>query len=161
MNIFRLAALTSVLCFCLSCDSTTLYKAYEDIDEGQWFLDKKYTFSFEVNDTTQQYNLYYLIRNGQQYPYYNLYINREMTGPDGPWMTPRLDEVYLSDEKTGKPLGSGLGDLFDHKIIFMRKYQFPKTGTYTLTFSQAMRQNPLPFVLGIGLSVEKVESEQP
>ncbi|GHB51863.1 gliding motility lipoprotein GldH [Persicitalea jodogahamensis] len=136
-------------------DKHTLYKAYEDIEDGQWFVEKKFDFRFEISDTTQAYNLYYLVRNAQQYPYYNLYLDRVMRGPDGKVIFSRLDEMYLSDEVTGKPRGSGLGDLFDHKFVFQRNYRFPRPGKYTITIAQSMRQNPLPFVLGVGLSIEK------
>ena len=142
-------------------DKETLYKAYEDIDDGQWFVEKKFDFRFEVSDTTQTYNLYYLVRNAQQYPYYNLYLDRVMRGPDGKIIFSRLDEMYLSDEVTGKPRGSGLGDLFDHKFVFQPNYRFPKPGMYTISIAQSMRQNPLPFVLGIGLSVEKIPVTSP
>lgn len=149
--VFLILLIISVSCE----DKNTLYKAYEDIEDGQWFVNKKYTFRFEVSDTMQAYNLCYLVRNAQQYPYYNLYLTREMKGPDGKNILVRLDEMYLSDETTGKPRGSGLGDLYDHKFVFQRNYRFPKSGQYTITIAQAMRQNPLPFVMGIGLSVEK------
>lgn len=141
-------------------DKNTLYNAYEDIENGQWAVNKKYDFRFEVTDTTQAYNLCYLVRNAQQYPYYNLYLTREMKGPDGENMLIRLDEMYLSDETTGKPRGSGLGDLYDHKFAFQRNYRFPKVGYYTLTIAQSMRQNPLPYIMGIGLSVEKIATEK-
>ncbi len=137
-------------------DKDTLYKAYEDVEDGQWFVNKKYDFQFEVSDTTQAYNLCYLVRNAQQYPYYNLYLTREMKGPEGNNLLVRLDEMYLSDETTGKPRGSGLGDLYDHKFVFQRNYRFPKAGRYTIAIAQSMRQDPLPFIMGIGLSVEKV-----
>lgn len=155
MRILKALALLALLVGGLGCDKNTLYKAYEDIDDGQWYVDKKFSFQFEVRDTTRAYNLYYLIRNAQQYPYYNLYLTREMKGPDGKTLLTRLDEMYLADETTGKPRGSGLGDLFDHKIVFQRNYRFPRSGKYTITVAQSMRQNPLPFVMGVGLSVEK------
>lgn len=150
-----------VLAASVSCNENTLYKAYEDVEDGLWPVDKKYTFQFEVEDSTQAYNLFYLVRNAQQYPYYNLYLTRQMKGPDGKAMYTRLDEMYLSDQVTGKPRGSGLGDLFDHKIIFLRNYRFPRTGKYSITVAQSMRQNPLPYVMGIGLSVEKMATTVP
>lgn len=156
MRILKPIAFIVLLIASVGCDENTLYKAYEDVEDGLWPVDKKYTFQFEVPDTTQPYNLYYLVRNAQQYPYYNLYLTREMKGPDGKALYTRLDEMYLSDQTTGKPRGSGLGDLFDHKIIFQRNYRFPRAGKYSVTVAQSMRQNPLPYVMGIGLSVEKV-----
>lgn len=161
MKTIQLIALLAIGLFGVSCDKNTLYKAYEDIDDGQWYVDDKFAFEFEVRDTTQAYTLYYLIRNAQQYPYYNLYLNREMMGPDGKMMMTRLEEMYLSDQTTGKPRGSGLGDLFDHKIRFMQNYRFPRAGKYTITIAQSMRQNPLPHILGIGLSIEKVQPPTP
>lgn len=156
MKIFKLIVLLALLAVGTGCDKNTLYKAYEDVEDGQWHLDNKYSFTFEISDTTQAYNLYYLIRNAQQYPYYNLYITREMKGPDGKTIMTRLDEMYLSDQTTGRPKGSGLGDLFDHRVLFLRNYRFPRAGRYTVTLAQSMRQNPLPFILGVGLSVERV-----
>jgi len=155
MKLLKSAVFVFLLIVSASCDKTTLYKAYEDIEDGQWYVDKTYTFQFEISDTTQAYNLYYLIRNAQQYPYYNLYLTREMQGPDGQTMYARLDEMYLSDQVTGKPRGSGLGDLFDHKIVFQRNYRFPRPGRYRISLAQSMRQNPLPYIMGVGLSVEK------
>ena len=161
MRLLRPILFFLVLVASIGCNENTLYKAYEDIEEGLWPVDKKYTFRFEIQDTTQLYNLYYLVRNAQQYPYYNLYLTRQMKGPDGKALYTRLDEMYLSDQVTGKPRGSGLGDLFDHKIIFQRNYRFPRSGKYSITVAQSMRQNPLPYVMGIGLSVEKTAIAQP
>ena len=161
MRIINSAFYLFLLIASVSCDKDSLYKAYEDIEEGLWYVDKKYTFQFEVTDTTQTYNLYYLVRNAQQYPYYNLYLTREMKGPAGKTIYSRLDEMYLSDQITGKPRGNGLGDLFDHKIVFERNYRFPRPGQYSFTLAQSMRQNPLPYVMGVGLSVEKTSAPKP
>ena len=69
----------------------------------------------------------------------------------------KMDELILADEKTGKPIGSGLGDIFDHKILILKGYKFPKKGTYQIKIQQFMRQNPLPDVLSFGLAIEKAE----
>ncbi len=155
MRILKSVVFLLLLVISVGCDKNTLYKAYEDVEDGLWPVDQKYTFQFEVSDAAQTYNLYYLVRNAQQYPYYNLYLTREMRGPDGKILYARLDEMYLSDQTTGKPRGSGLGDLFDHKIVFDHNYRFPSPGKYTLTVAQSMRQNPLPYIMGVGLSIEK------
>ena len=160
MKFFQAAA---VFIFCLSlsaCDENVVYKAHEDIDDGLWYIKNQPTFKVEITDTTQTYNLYYLLRNALQYPYYNLYLTKHFTGPDQKVISHTLEEVYISNETTGKPYGNGLGDLFDHKIPFQKNYRFPRAGTYTFTISQSMRQNPLPFILSVGISVEKVPVEK-
>jgi gliding motility-associated lipoprotein GldH len=64
------------------------------------------------------------------------------------------------DEKTGKPMGDGLGDLFDHKIIALKNYRFPRAGKYTFKVRQYMRQDPLPAILSMGVSVESASGNQ-
>jgi gliding motility-associated lipoprotein GldH len=154
-RIFRIFLVIVSITSLLSCDDHTVYKAYEDIDDGLWYIKNKPTFKVAIKDTAQTYNVYYLLRNSLQYPYYNLYLTREITNPDGSKQAAQLDELYLSNEITGKPYGSGLGDLFDHKILLLKNYRFPRSGTYTVTIGQSMRQDPLPFVLGVGFCVEK------
>lgn len=149
-----------IFCFGLilsGCDENVVYKAHEDIDDGLWYIKNKPTFKVEIKDTTATYNMYYLLRNTLQYPYYNLYLTRKFEAPGNKVISNTLEEVYLSNEATGKPFGHGLGDLFDHKIPFLKNYRFPRSGTYTFTLAQSMRQNPLPFVMSVGISVEKVE----
>jgi gliding motility-associated lipoprotein GldH len=138
-----------------SCDTRAIYKAHEEIEDGLWSLTNTPTFKVEVRDTTQQFNVYYLIRNAIDYPYYNLYLTHRIYDPNGNYVSGALEEIYLSDETTGKPLGSGLGDLFDHKIRFKKSYKFPKPGIYKIVVSQSMRQNPLPGIISVGVSVER------
>ncbi|CAG5012133.1 hypothetical protein DYBT9275_05113 [Dyadobacter sp. CECT 9275] len=140
-----------------SCNENVVYTAYDDIPDGLWYIKNKPQFKVDIKDTTQAYHIYYLLRNSLQYPYYNLYLTREITGPDGKQLSSVLQEVFISNEITGKPFGNGLGDLFDHKIPVLKNHVFPKPGIYTFTLSQSMRQNPLPFVLSVGISVEKVQ----
>ncbi len=135
-----------------------VYSAYEDIPDGMWYIDNTPTFKVEISDTTQKYNVYYLVRNSLQYPYYNLYISKKIKDPTGLEISNRMDELFMTNEITGKPYGKGLGDLFDHKIMILGNHTFEKQGIYEFKFTQFMRQNPLPFVLSMGISVEKAEA---
>ncbi|TAE38293.1 MAG: gliding motility lipoprotein GldH [Runella slithyformis] len=155
----------SLVAFCcifslLSCDPNVHYKNHEDLDDGQWFVKNEPTFSFEIPDSTQNYNVYYLVRNASGYPYYNLYVKRFLLNSEKKTVNEALNELILMDEKTGKPLGSGLGDLFDHKIIALKNYRFPRKGKYTFKVRQYMRQDPLLGILSLGVSVEKVSKNK-
>lgn len=140
-----------------ACDSKTVYKSHDEFKNAQWYADYKPTFDVTIEDTISRYNVYYLLRTSIQYPYYNLYLTRKISDPDKKTIANDLVELKISDELTGKPYGSGLGDLFDQKILFMEDYQFPQSGVYSFEITQSMRQNPLPFVMSIGISVEKAE----
>ena len=57
------------------------------------------------------------------------------------------------DKKTGKPLGDGLGDLFDRSISIFENQQFSYVGDYTFKVKQFMRMEYLPGVHSFGLKV--------
>lgn len=140
---------------CFGCDSNAVYKEITDIEDGAWSVNYTPSYTFTIEDTTATYSLYYNIRNTLSYPYYNLYIRRYLLDARNRPIDSRLDELILFDRKTGKPLGDGLGDLFDHKIKVVSGFRFPRRGTYSVRLRQYMRQNPLPEVLSVGISVEK------
>ena len=139
----------------LSCDNNAIFKSYEDLKDTKWYVKKIPSFTFEVKDETVPYNIYLLIRNASQYPYNNLYVTRYIYGPDGKQISNRLEEVTLFNPKTGKPFGDGLGDIYEHKVLSTRNFKFPKKGKYTIKLKQYMRQDPLPYVMSIGVIVEK------
>ncbi|WP_428667295.1 gliding motility lipoprotein GldH [Runella sp.] len=145
----------SLLITIAGCDSNSEYKDHEDIEDGQWYVKNEPSFTFEITDTTQTYNVYYLVRNSIGYPYYNLYVKRFLLNDRKKIINEALNELILMDEKSGKPLGDGLGDLFDHKIMALKSYRFPRKGKYTFKIRQYMRQDPLPEILSMGISVEK------
>ena len=147
---FLLAALTAC-----EQDASIIYKENVDIEGGKWYVKNTPSFTFKITDATVPYDLYYTVRNGLAYPYYNLYLTRYLTDEKGHEIESRLDELLLMDAKTGQPRGKGLGDIYDNKVVLKRAYRFPKPGTYTLRIKQYMRQDPLPDVVSVGISVEK------
>ncbi len=144
----------------LSCNSNAIFKDHEDIDDGVWYVKNEPSFTFEITDISQPYNVYYLIRNSIGYPYYNLYVKRFLLNEKNKIVNEALNELILMDERTGKPMGDGLGDLFDHKIVALKNYRFPKAGKYTFKVRQYMRQDPLPGIMSMGVSVEPTVIKQ-
>ncbi len=143
----------------IACDGRTVYKDNVDFEDGKWFEKSMPTFNFTIANHRQPYNLYFNIRNGQPYPYYNLYVTRFLYDSTGKKLISKLlnNQILLFDAKTGKPLGSGLGDMYDHKIAFAKDFRFPYSGKYTLKIQQQMRQNPLAEIISMGLTIENVE----
>lgn len=138
-----------------ACDDKTVYNQNKDFENAKWFIKNECKFEIEIEDPAQAYNLHYNVRNNLTYAYYNLYITRYLFDENGKKLDENLDELMLADEKTGKPLGSGLGDIFDHKILIKKAMKFPKKGKYVIKIKQFMRQDPLPDILSFGVAVEK------
>jgi gliding motility-associated lipoprotein GldH len=145
-----------VICL-ISCDKQTVFNENRDFPNAKWAIDNECKFGFLIDDPNLAYNVYYNVRNNLTYPYYNLFVTRYLYDGSGKKLDEKLDELLLADDKTGKPIGNGLGDIYDHKILILKGYKFPKKGAYQIRIKQFMRQNPLPDVLSFGLVVEKAE----
>lgn len=156
MKRMGLVVLVALLTF--GCDTKAVYSEYTDIDDGKWYIKNAPSFTFEIKDATEPYNIYYNLRNSLSYGYYNLYLTRYLRDERGKEIESRLDELILMDPKTGKPNGDGLGDLFDHKFLVKRNYRFPKAGKYTMQIRQYMRQDPLLNIQSVGITVERANA---
>ena len=138
----------------MSCDSSRVYEDYNDMETSFWHLDSMQRFDFIIEDTTQTYNLYATFRNASSYPYYNIYFNYSLVDSNQLVLTDELREYHLFDPKTGEPFGSGLGDLFDHRVVLEEAITFEHTGSYVIQLQQQMRMDTLPFILSVGARVE-------
>jgi gliding motility-associated lipoprotein GldH len=156
MSLFRSVFLFSLLALS-ACDSARIFDTFTDLEGNKWPIAKVPTYTFEIKETAQAYDLFFNVRNSASYPFYNLYLRHELYGPDGKLLNSALHNLYLSDAKTGEPTGSGSGDLFDHQVRFMQKVHFKAPGKYTVKIKQYMRKDPLPDIMAIGLRVARSE----
>lgn len=138
----------------LACDKNTFLKENYDFESKNWAIKNEPTFDFEITNPAQAYNIYYNVRNGLSYPFYNLYLKNIITDSTGKNISEKLDELILADPKTGNPHGEGVGDIFDHKLIALKNYRFPHKGKYKIKLKQYMRQNPLQDILSVGITIE-------
>lgn len=152
------AWLVCLALFSLSaCDKNRIYEENIDIDDYNWKIDDVKEFTFDITDTTKTYQIFFNVRNALGYQYYNLYMSQTLIGPDKNKLYSRLHEMYLMDPKTGEPLGSGAGDIFDHTFLAVKAQRFAKVGTYKIRLRQYMRKNPLPGIMAVGIKVAVAE----
>ncbi|PRY16323.1 gliding motility-associated lipoprotein GldH [Pontibacter ummariensis] len=143
-----------------SCDPARVYEQNVDLPEGNWAIDNVPAFEFEIQDTTQVYDVYFNVRYNLQYDYYNLYVRHQLLGPDSILLSSQLHELLLMDSKTGKPLGDGSSDIYDLQVLALNDVTFKKAGQYKLMLTQYMRRDPLPNVLAVGARVAKESGKQ-
>ena len=136
-----------------SCDPNRIYEKNIKIPDGIWHRDNVVRFELTIDDTTSSHNLYVNVRNTSLYPMSNLYLFIRTTAPSGHSVKDTV-EVILADDR-GKWLGSGLGDIWDLQQIYKENVRFAQKGGYRFEFEQAMRAENLPFILDVGLRVEK------
>lgn len=137
----------------ISCDRKRVFEAYKTLDEKGWNKDSIVVFNFPLTDTTRNHNLYVNIRNKGTYGYSNLWLFLSIGSPDGKTVTDTVE--FSLAEPNGRWKGSGIGDLHDNQILYKKSVFFPKTGKYTFSIKQGMRDNVLQGIRDIGLRIEK------
>ncbi len=151
----RLFFLMITLCslFLCSCDDAVFYEENQSIDGGKWSANEGKSFEFDVQDTTHLYNFYVNLRNGEEYAYRNLYLFIEMEFPNGKKSTDTLD-CPLADPM-GNWYGSGLGKIYDNRILFRERKRFPLSGRYKVEIFQGMRHEQLEGIYDVGFRLAK------
>lgn len=150
MNKFCIVLLVAAL----SCNTIDVYEKTKIFPSHNWVAAEKPTFAFEIKDTAVLYNIFLVIRHHDAYRYNNIWIDVSMKGPSDTLQVKR--EFILGNNAQGW-LGSGMDDIFEHRIPFNNKPTALKKGTYTFQLEQAMREDPLQEILNVGIRVQKLK----
>jgi len=153
----RFATLCIALLALDSCDDSQVYENNVDFDRKVWAADSLPVFQFQIDNPDQPYNIYWNVRNTVSYPFQNLYLTYYLEDTVGNTITEDLYQVDLFEPRTGKPFGSGLGDIFSHQILALPNYQFDSAGMYQIRLEQYMRRDSLPEILSVGVRIEVAE----
>lgn len=146
-----------VIAVLASCDSQRVFEQNNDIESGNWKKEEIQKFEFEITDVDRSYNIFYNIRYTVAYPFHNIYLTYTLRDESGTVITSDLQNMDVFDKKTGEPIGSGLGDLFDLQILSLKNHQFKKSGKYSFSVQQFMRKDSLPEISSVGIRVEYSE----
>lgn len=142
-----------VLLLFSSCDDKVYFEENRPVEGAVWSVRDPKMFEFDVQDTLSLYNFYVNVRNDEAYAYSNIFLFVEMEFPNGKKSVDTL-ECPLADAY-GNWYGSGLGKIYDQRILFRERKKFPLTGHYKVGIFQAMREPELPGVHDIGFRVAK------
>lgn len=131
-----------------------VYKKRLDLSPNvEWKLDDVKAFTFEIQDTTLFYELIVDLRYITGFPFDLSILDAKFTAPDG------SDFSHQYQLKIRKENGEYIGDpgldLWDVEQVIEEKFKFEQLGKYTISFTHAMPIDPLPYVLELGLVVNK------
>jgi len=155
-----LVGFTAIAVILFACDDQRVYEKNTDFDSRYWMVSEKPAFDFEVPDSLSSYNVYCNVRNSLEYPYSRIFITWYLQDTLGTTIQKDLVQQMLFDDKTGEPLGdSGLGDLYDHRILLLENHRFSRSGRFRIAFEQFMRTDTLRGILSVGLRVERTAAQ--
>ncbi len=141
------------------CNRTRIFENNVKFSNRIWNKDSAAVFDFEITDINTDYKFYFNLRNTILYPYQNIYLSYSLEDTLGNVYDSDLTNINLFNSKTGKPYGSGMGDIFDHQYLVIENYQFNNPGLYQFRIKQYMRMDSLPEIMSVGLRVERSISQ--
>lgn len=137
-----------------ACNSGTIYQSFVTI-EDKWSVSDPINFQVNVNEVVAPIDAMISLRYARDYPYNNIYLRYQVIDAQGNQLIDKLEEVVFFVPKTGKPLGSGLGDVYDLDHALFENYTFEKPGAYQFVFTQFMRSDSLMGVGRLGLILQQ------
>ena len=148
------ALLLVFVSFITACQTIDVFEKNVNIPNHEWSNSFQPEIAFEITDTTSLYNIYVVLRHTDAYRYKNIYMNIYTQVPGDTLLKQRLDLLLATDDKGW--LGSGMDDIFEHRIL-ISKGKFSRPGLYKYKLEQIMREEPLQYVMNVGVRVEKVK----
>jgi hypothetical protein len=142
----------------LACIKTNTFEKNVPLKSHKWTSAQPASFQFYISDTTSAYHLFFTMRHTDHYPFSNIWLRIKTTGPDTNQPTDMKVEVPLA-QYDGKWLGRGMNEIWEHKMPLSTEQnpiRFKKQGTYKIELQHIMRTNPLPEVMSVGISLEKI-----
>lgn len=140
-----------------ACTKIDVFEKNVPIPHQSWSSKFKPEITFTIDDTTARYHIYIVIRHSNAYHFKNLWINIHTESPNGVIRNQPLDLQLATDSKGW--LGSGMDDLFEHRILITPP-QSPerlRAGTYTFKLENIMREDPLNHLWNVGIRLQKVQ----
>lgn len=155
MKIFVPILSLVILSLSTSCGKVNFFERTERFPNHEWSNAVVPTASFDIQDTTSLYNIYLVLRHTDAYRYNNIWLRVITQSPNDSPRTQLLN-IALADNTKGW-LGSGMDDIFDRRARITKVPVSLKKGIYTFKLQQAMREDPLAYILSAGIRVEKVQ----
>src|SRR5690606_22923313 len=127
--------IASLILSLIGCGKADFYQKNVAFDNGNWNAEEPGVFTIDISDTVSRYNMYFLIRHDEQYPFNNIWIRYKYKGPN--------DSVYRSSDRLDLLMNN------DNPI-------FKEIGRYEIQIEHLMRQETLEGVMQAGLQIEKL-----
>ncbi len=143
----------------MACEPTgAVFQQQEAIPGTRWQSDYKPVFYFDITDSLATYNLYFLIRHTEAYPFSNIWLRFSIKGPQDSVAKNQQIEIPLAQDN-GIWYGRNMNEIWEQRMPIATErgpnILFPNAGRYTIQFEHLMRVDPLPEVMNIGLRIEK------
>ncbi|HYF32706.1 MAG TPA: gliding motility lipoprotein GldH [Chitinophagaceae bacterium] len=150
----RKYCLLYLVLFFAACGPINTFEKNVAIPGQEWHTSFKPVITFDITDTSSLYNVYVVLRHRNAYRYNNIWIRGTVQQPGDTATRSRQYELKLADDAAGW-LGRGMDDIFEHRILIQERTRFTRPGQYRFVLEHTMRNDPLEYVMNVGLRIEK------
>jgi gliding motility-associated lipoprotein GldH len=140
-----------------SCGESYIYDQVVEIPEETWTYAYPLDFEFEVNDTTNLYNLFIEVKHQKEYPNQNAYAKLLVTMPDGSTQNREVSFELATPE--GEWVGKCSGDYCSSKLLYKKATRFTQMGKFKMHFEQYSRQDSLTGLSSLRVMLQEAELE--
>jgi gliding motility-associated lipoprotein GldH len=131
-----------------------IYEKSHKIPNNIWLYNQNVSFNFEINDTSQLYDIVLYVSHNADFEYQNFYTLLKVDAPAQE--KSRIDTISIElSDAVGAWHGKCSGNYCETPITFISQTAFAKTGKYTLQFEQFSRQDSLSGIQSLRLVVLK------
>ncbi len=134
-----------------SCNSIEVFEKTKAFPKHEWTGKDSVAVSFDITDTVSRYNVFFVLRHEDAYRKKNIWLDITVHAPDSSYQLKR--EFNLADNNHW--LGTAMDDIIEHRLNLNTQPIPLKKGKYGFVLRQAMREDPLDYVLNAGMRVEK------
>ena len=138
-----------------ACTKVDVFEKNVTIPNHEWSSAFKPEIVFEITDTLSAYNIFAVVRHSDAYRYKNIWLNVYTQAPGDTINKQQLDLQLATDDKGW--LGSGMDDIYEHRILITGKPVTLRVGTYRFRLENIMREDPLEHIFNVGIRVEKAK----
>ncbi len=143
-----------MLCMLAACNPSTLVHTYAHVDGAAWQRTDTLQIESELLDSGRVGRMYLDVRSNSSYPYMNLGILIEGTGPDSTVVFPQKEiEVQLLDS-SGRPNGGSSHEGIRISEVPIGALRMEKPGMYRFSIVQSMTDSILNGICDVGLRIE-------
>ena len=140
-----------------ACNWTTgVFEKNRIFNDHQWSSAIKPDIPFDISDTVSLYNIYIVLRHTDAYHFNNMFVRATVMEPGETKGRTGDYDLQLATNNKGW-IGTAMDDIYDARLLIQPKTKFSKAGTYHIILEQLMREDPLKYVLSIGLRVERAQ----
>jgi gliding motility-associated lipoprotein GldH len=141
--------------FIYSCTpENRLYAERQELSPNlEWVGSDLKTFNFKTNEKDLIYTLTLELRFVTGYPFKNLNVLADIISPSGEVIQKEFTLNIKDDE--GNYIGEAGMDLWDSKHIVDKELKLNEIGEYTIGFLHNMAMDPLPYVMELGVIIDK------